>query len=97
MVVRAKDSDNGHVEDEWNVLTFRKSGLSFETKGSCARCAMVDFDPYSGKKGKTLRALAAYRRNGGQITFGIFLQAMKDCTGDQQHMWIKEGDEVLCK
>lgn len=58
MVVRAIDSENGHIEDEWNVLAFRKNGLSFETKGSCARCAMVDFDPYSGKKGKTLRALA---------------------------------------
>jgi molybdenum cofactor sulfurtransferase len=96
MVVRAMDSDDGHVEDEWNVLSFRKTGLAFETKGSCARCAMVDFDPYSGKKGKTLRALATYRRNGGQITFGVFLQAISGCASDQEDKWIEEGDEVLC-
>ena len=37
---------------------------------------MVDFDPTTGEKGKTLRALASYRRRNGRIVFGIFLRAM---------------------
>jgi uncharacterized protein YcbX len=97
MVVRPiheNASDNHHIEDDWKRLTLIRNGLTFETRGSCARCAMVDFDPYSGAKGKTLRALASYRRQNGQITFGVFLGACSD--QGQQDAYIEEGDEVLC-
>ena len=88
-------SDDIHIEDDWTSLRFIRNGLRFETRGSCARCAMVDFDPYSGEKGKTLRALARYRRHNGQITFGVFLGAcpVQEATDE----YIQEGDEVLCK
>lgn len=97
MVVRGIDSSDHHIEDDWKVLTLTRNGLALNTKGSCARCAMVDFDPYSGKKGKTLRALARYRRRKGQITFGVFLQAMEGRGRDRDDSWIEEGDEVLCR
>mmetsp|Transcript_15120 Transcript_15120/g.32490 ORF Transcript_15120/g.32490 Transcript_15120/m.32490 type:complete len:88 (-) Transcript_15120:962-1225(-) len=37
---------------------------------------MVDYDPATGQKGRTLRALASYRRRNGHIVFGILLRAM---------------------
>ena len=96
MVVRGITPTDHHFEDDWTVLTLERNGLAFRSKGSCARCSMVDFDPYSGKKGKTLRALAQYRRKNGQITFGVFLQAMEYAPDDREDCWIEEGDEVLC-
>lgn len=83
-----------HIEDEWKTLILQSNGLRFEAKGSCARCAMVDFDPLTGRKGKTLRALAKYRRRKGQITFGLFLQALGD--NNKEEFWIQEGDGLLC-
>jgi uncharacterized protein YcbX len=88
-------NDDSHIEDDWNTLKLIRNGLTFETRGSCARCAMVDFDPYSGEKGKTLRALARYRRHNGQITFGVFLGA---CPGQEaKDAYIEEGDLLLCE
>jgi len=44
------------------------------SKGPCTRCSIVDLDPKTGlKKGQKLRALSEYRRQHGQISFGIFL------------------------
>jgi len=91
---RENVQDADHIEDNWKSLTVRRNGLKFDTKGSCARCAMVDFDPYSGKKGKTLRALARYRRRNGQITFGVFLGASP--LQEASDTYLEEGDEVLC-
>jgi molybdenum cofactor sulfurtransferase len=97
IVVRGISLAEHHIEDEWKVLTLTRNGMAFSTKGRCARCAMVDFDPYSGKKGKTLRALAQYRRREGQITFGVFLQATEEGDRYREDSWIEEGDEVLCR
>jgi len=49
--------------------------MELNVVGKCARCQMVDIDPTSGMKNEhsALRALAEYRRNKGQIMFGIFL------------------------
>jgi molybdenum cofactor sulfurtransferase len=59
---------------------------------------MVDVDPSSGMKGKTLRALADYRRrNNGQITFGIFLRGVGDEKSGQPGVWLEEGDTMFCK
>lgn len=87
-----------HIEDDWKTLTFSDKRLSFKVEGGCPRCTMVDYDPSTGAKGKTLRALASYRRrhNGG-IVFGIFLRAInKNAREDQNHFWIEEGDTLLC-
>lgn len=83
-----------HAEDEWKTLRVLRNDMLFETRGSCARCAMVDFDPYSGEKGETLRALAGYRRRNGKITFGIFIGARPG--QDPMDPIIQEGDELLC-
>ena len=49
--------------------------VKYSVQGGCPRCTMVDYDPATGStKGKTLRALAKYRRQNGRIVFGIFLR-----------------------
>ena len=65
-----------HIEDEWKVISLPNGRLNFSVEGSCPRCTMVDYDPTTGKRGKTLRALATYRRRNGQIVFGIFLKTV---------------------
>lgn len=74
-VVATENGDNTrNPEDLWKLVKFTDNALELSVTGQCARCSMVDIDPDSGMKGKTLRALSEYRRNRGQITFGIFLQ-----------------------
>jgi len=65
-----------HIEDEWKTISLPSGRLNFSVEGGCPRCTMVDYDPTTGRKGKTLRALASYRRKNGHIVFGIFLRAM---------------------
>jgi len=67
-----------HIEDNWKTvsLSLPDQNFDFSVEGDCPRCTMVDYDPETGqKKGKTLRALASYRRKNGHIVFGIFLRA----------------------
>jgi molybdenum cofactor sulfurtransferase len=93
------EQEESHIEDSWESLTLKDS-LKFQAKGSCARCAMIDFDPTTQQKGKTLRALASYRRRNGQITFGIFLQAVATDDRDSEghhDVWIEEGDTLICR
>ena len=109
-----------HLEDSWKTVSIRlddkNSGSSSDNSdtdiqlaacGLCARCAMVDFDPNSGTKGKTLRALAEYRRgNNGEIYFGIFLKAkslphIQDEVVQSEHQTprevvLEEGCSLLC-
>ena len=110
-----------HLEDSWTSLQFtsdckrdepdnvvKTTTVTLDVVGPCARCSMVDVDPASGGcKGKTLRALAEYRRNNGQITFGIFLRASSkqtrsaptaSCTENtlSDFVWIQEGDLMTC-
>ena len=94
LVVRSMTEDLCHIEDEWEGLCLsNKTEVKFQVKGTCARCTMIDFDPTTGNKGKTLSCLAKYRRQNGRITFGIFLRAvLEDSKND--HFWILEGDEL---
>mmetsp|Transcript_11315 Transcript_11315/g.32507 ORF Transcript_11315/g.32507 Transcript_11315/m.32507 type:complete len:84 (-) Transcript_11315:685-936(-) len=62
---------------------------------------MVDYDPRTGKKGRTLRALAKYRRRNGQITFGHFLRLSMDNDGkgvinSNKKLWLAERDQFRC-
>ena len=51
------------------------SRISFDITGKCSRCGMVNVDPTSGSNdGSTLRTLASYRREDGNIVFGVFLK-----------------------
>lgn len=85
-----------HAEDGWKLLNLRDQDVGFDVVGHCARCSMVDVDPRSGMKGHTLRALADYRRNNGQINFGVFLRGSSN-SERVGTVWIKEGDIFDCE
>ena len=84
-----------HPEDNWKSLTIDRTQLKLQNVGECARCAMVDFDPSTGAKGRTLGALAEYRRRSGQITFGVFVRRVADPIQDDS-INVQEGDAVHC-
>ena len=96
VVVKSQVKTWSQSEDHWQTLTFMDKHLILQAKGSCARCTMVDFDPMTGRKGKTLRALASYRRKKGQINFGIFLKGVPGVVTDANGVLIEEGDKILC-
>jgi len=85
-----------HMEDDFSTVSLGNFG--YAVQGACPRCTMVDFDPTTGQKGKTLRALASYRRQNGRIVFGIFLRAMSHVTTKitDETVWIQEGDKLDC-
>ena len=88
-----------HPEDSWSRVELIDHGIELVSDGPCARCQMVDVDPTSGMKGKTLRALSEYRRRGSQIVFGIFLSSSStDGVSSQKNdmVWIHEGDVLRC-
>eukprot|EP00550_Attheya_septentrionalis_P003912 CAMPEP_0198286618 /NCGR_PEP_ID=MMETSP1449-20131203/5658_1 /TAXON_ID=420275 /ORGANISM="Attheya septentrionalis, Strain CCMP2084" /LENGTH=953 /DNA_ID=CAMNT_0043984403 /DNA_START=139 /DNA_END=3000 /DNA_ORIENTATION=+ len=102
---KGKETLNGNgwnPEDSWSTVTIPDRDLKLTVVGQCARCSMVDYDPTTGMKGKTLRALADYRRQQGQIMFGIFLRATDDMhlTNKQadgtEYVLIEEGDMIGC-
>ena len=94
---QATSSMSQHLEDGWQSLQLLSSETKFDVVGPCARCSMVDVDPSNGGKGKTLRALAEYRRNNGQITFGIFLRGKQILDEAHETVWIHEGDLLSCR
>ena len=101
LVVKSLENNNQdnsffHIEDEWKSLTLVDKDFRFKVKGACPRCTMVDFDPVTGRKGRTLRALAKYRRKHSSINFGIFLRAVGSTDVQQEGTWITEGDLLDC-
>jgi molybdenum cofactor sulfurtransferase len=101
MVVRIEGErapTTSNLEDGWTNLEFKGKEFKLEVVGPCPRCSMVDIDPTSGMKGKTLRALAEYRRCNGQINFGIFLRASRRASAPCSDglRWIEEGDVIYC-
>jgi len=82
-------------EDFWQKICIKSEDnkeLELIAVGKCARCQMVDVDPDSGMKGKTLRALAEYRRERGKILFGTFFTA--NTNESSEVFWVEEGAEV---
>ena len=82
-------------EDFWQKICIKSDGtkdLELVAVGKCARCQMVDVDPDSGMKGKTLRALAEYRRERGKMLFGTFFTA--NTNESSEVFWAEEGAEV---
>lgn len=90
-------NDALHAEDAWSTIQNNSKEIVFDVVGPCARCSMVDVDPSSGMKGNTLRALAEYRRQNGQIIFGIFLKGRTARSESEKRadMWLEEGDFFL--
>lgn len=96
----ANFSQSHHLEDGWSRLQILGQDATLDVAGPCARCSMVDVDPLNGSKGKTLRALAGYRRSNGQITFGIFLRGAgigKGMALDSEWIFLQEGDLLSCE
>jgi molybdenum cofactor sulfurtransferase len=106
----SRDRHHLHIEDEWKIISLPNGRMNFSVEGSCPRCTMVDYDPTTGKRGKTLRALASYRRRNGHIVFGIFLRTLtttpniiNNDSNNSNHssqdsiVWIQEGDALECR
>ena len=88
------DGENGgNIEDEWESIEV--GGVGFKIRGPCSRCNMVEVDPNRGRQGKggVLRTLGNYRRSGGRIIFGVFVQRMGAGAGAGGGS-IKVGDNV---
>jgi molybdenum cofactor sulfurtransferase len=85
-----------HAEDGWKRVELQDQKASFDVVGQCGRCSMVDVDPRSGMKGHTLRALSDYRRQNGQISFGIFLKGSARSDGGEP-IRVREGDVFNCE
>ena len=83
-------------EDNWNDVSFPRHNIVLSVIGQCARCSMVDIDPSNGTKGKTLRALSEYRRNKGNINFGIFLGSGHVENSDE-HVVLNQGEILNVK
>ena len=89
--------ENANPEDCWTKLNLvGNQSLELSVVGQCARCSMVDVDPATGTKQKTLRALADYRRRNGQITFGVFLRSKGAEETSSKSVWLQEGDLMKC-
>ena len=101
----------GHIEDNWTMVSLLRSssGLAYDSspssssvqfkysvEGGCPRCTMVDYDPATGStKGKTLRALAKYRRQNGRIVFGIFLRLIHPSADERMETDIDDNNEDI--
>ncbi|GMH46362.1 hypothetical protein TrRE_jg4146 [Triparma retinervis] len=82
--------NGGNIEDEWQSIEV--GGVCFKVQGPCSRCNMVEVDPNRARQGKggVLRTLGNYRRSGGRIIFGVFVQR----TGGGQGGSVKVGEKV---
>lgn len=97
LVVQCDESDPRNIEDHWTTLRQKTPGsLQWRVAGPCARCSMVDFHPDNGHKGKTLKGLSQYRRENGQISFGIFLQIAFPTNNQETIVWLGEGEYLSC-
>jgi len=93
VVTSEEASGNMNPEDYWETITITRTNFKMVAIGQCARCSMVDVDPESGMRGKTLSTLAQYRRNKGQITFGIFLKVKDNRQNSSvSTLWIESGE-----
>jgi molybdenum cofactor sulfurtransferase len=92
-IVVTIENENTH-ETVWRLVLHKSNHVLYENVGDCARCSMVDIDPSTGKKGKTLQALAENNRRNGRINFGIFLHRKNISSGSEDT--ISEGDILHC-
>lgn len=59
-----------HAEDQWRLIHI--GDVPFGLGNACIRCVMTTIDPATGIKGlEPLRTLATYRRQDGQVIFGM--------------------------
>lgn len=77
-----------HIEDEWGAIQIGE--VQFRGVKKCARCAIPNINPKTGKKGiEPTETLKQYRREGTKILFGQNL-----LIESQGLRIVKEGDEI---
>jgi len=65
-------TDAPHREDAWIGRRITLGGAEVEVRSAIPRCHVIDLDPATGiRRTDALRALAAYRRQPGGVTFGV--------------------------
>ncbi|WOP18510.1 MOSC domain-containing protein [Raineyella sp. LH-20] len=65
-------TDTPHCEDGWIGRRFALGEAEIEVRGAIPRCQVIDLDPATGiRRTDALRALAAYRRQGNEVVFGV--------------------------
>jgi uncharacterized protein len=76
-----------HVEDSWVGRTLRVGEATVRIRRVVPRCAVVDLDPVTGRKGTpVLQVLSGYRQSQGEVNFGVdavVTEAGRVGTGDQ--------------
>jgi uncharacterized protein len=81
------DGTAPYEEDEWEGISI--GSVKFAGVKPCGRCALPNVDPDSGEKGEEpLRTLALYRRQNGNIIFGLNVIALNYGT-------VRKGDEII--
>ena len=62
-----------HDEDQWTMISINDASLVVDKP--CARCSVINVNGSTGvMDGSTLRTLASYRKDSGNIFFGQFLK-----------------------
>ncbi|HSO68206.1 MAG TPA: MOSC domain-containing protein [Arachnia sp.] len=65
-------TDAPHIEDAWIGRRIVLGEAEVEVRSAIARCPVIDLDPDTGiRRSEALRALADYRRQGGELIFGV--------------------------
>jgi len=65
-------TDAPHREDAWIGRRLTLGEAEIEVRGAIARCRVIDLDPDTGTPHTAaLKALADYRRQRGQVVFGV--------------------------
>lgn len=64
--------ERAHAEDDWIGRRLSLGGAEIEVRSAIARCRVIDLDGETGeRRTDALRALAAYRREGDALVFGV--------------------------
>ena len=70
-----------HVEDAWAGRELELGGARLLVKGGVPRCAVIDLEPDTGARGTSLlKALAGYRLDDGEISFGVYARVIRPGT-----------------
>ena len=82
--------DPPHVEDSWVGRELRVGEATVRIRRVVPRCAVVDLDPVTGRKGTpVLQVLSGYRQSQGEVNFGVdavVTDAGRVGTGDQVNL-----------
>ena len=65
-------TDEPHREDAWIGRRLTVGNAEVEVRSAIPRCHVIDLDPDTGlRRTDAMKALAAYRRQGNEVVFGV--------------------------